>query len=308
MKQFSKSILNFFATCTEACFKFWKKTYYKWKEVLIVGSGDIGLIMARRFTFEGAKVKGVVEIQGESRGLVRNIVQCIEDFDIPLYFRHKIAKIYGKDRVKGVEVVKVDENFNEIAGSKFQITCDTVLISVGLIPENELIEMAGVEMDKKTNTPVSTELNKTSIPGIFACGEVTSGRGTVIEAIAAGCKAALATNKYFNCIDTKSDVEAGEEEPVFISYDAACINKSSRIPLPPISSQELTGGFGFSEAGLEANRCFNCSCLAVNTSDIAVALLALGASLRIQGEAGTREVTVDEFFSLGKISSKKNNL
>jgi len=140
------------------------------KEVIIVGSGDIGLIMARRFTFEGAKVKGVIEIQTKSRGLVRNIVQCIEDFGIPLYFKHKIAKIYGKDRVEGVEVVRVDEGFNEIAGSKFRITCDTVLISVGLIPENELIEMAGVEMDKKTNTPVSTELNTTSIPGIFVCG------------------------------------------------------------------------------------------------------------------------------------------
>ena len=140
------------------------------REVVIVGSGDIGLIMARRFTLEGAKVKGIVEIEASSRGLVRNIVQCVEDFDIPLYFRHKIAKIYGKNRVEGLEVVKVDEKFNEIEGLKFRITCDTVLISVGLIPENELIEMAGLEMDKKTNTPVSKELNKTSIPGIFVCG------------------------------------------------------------------------------------------------------------------------------------------
>jgi len=140
------------------------------KEVVIVGSGDIGLIMARRFTFEGSKIKGVIEIQEKSRGLARNIVQCIEDFDIPLYFRHKISKIYGKNRVEGVEVVEVDQGFKDVPGSKFRITCDTVLISVGLIPENELIEMAGVKMDKKTNTPVSKEINKTSIPGIFVCG------------------------------------------------------------------------------------------------------------------------------------------
>ncbi|MBU4377159.1 MAG: NAD(P)/FAD-dependent oxidoreductase [Candidatus Omnitrophica bacterium] len=140
------------------------------KEVVIVGSGDIGLIMARRFTLEGAKVKAIIEIQKKTRGLTRNVVQCVEDFDVPMYFNHKISHIYGKDRVEKVDVVAVDEGFNEIAGSAFQIECDTLLISVGLIPENELIEMAGVTMDKKTNSPVSKELNKTSIPGIFACG------------------------------------------------------------------------------------------------------------------------------------------
>ncbi|MCX5686280.1 MAG: FAD-dependent oxidoreductase, partial [Candidatus Omnitrophica bacterium] len=140
------------------------------KEIVIVGSGDIGLIMARRLYLEGARVNAVVEILPESRGLVRNIVQCIEDFDIPIYFNHKVSKIYGSNRVEKVDVVRVDGNFNEIIGSRFEIKCDTVLISVGLIPENELIEMAGVVIDKKTNTPVSEELNKTSIPGIFACG------------------------------------------------------------------------------------------------------------------------------------------
>lgn len=140
------------------------------KEVVIVGSGDIGLIMARRFKLEGAKVKAVIEIQNKSRGLTRNIAQCIEDFDIPIYFSHKISRIYGMDRVEKVSVVKVDENFSEIPLSGFDIECDTVLISVGLIPENELIEMAGVEMDRKTNSPVSKETNKTSVSGIFCCG------------------------------------------------------------------------------------------------------------------------------------------
>ena len=140
------------------------------KKVVIVGSGDIGLIMARRFVLEGAEVKAVVEIQSQTQGLLRNVVQCLEDFDIPLYFKHKISRIYGKDRVEKVSIVEVDDFFNETGNAEMEIECDTVLISAGLIPENELIEMAGVEIDKKKNTPISDELNKTSIPGLFVCG------------------------------------------------------------------------------------------------------------------------------------------
>ncbi len=125
------------------------------REVVIAGSGDIGLIMARRFVLEGAEVKAVIEIQKETRGLLRNVVQCVEDFDIPIYFNHKISKIYGRDRVEEISVVDVG------SGRERRIKCDTVLISVGLIPENELIEMAGVKLE---------ELNKTSIPGLFVCG------------------------------------------------------------------------------------------------------------------------------------------
>jgi len=140
------------------------------KEVVIIGSGDIGLIMARRFVLEGAKVKAIIEIEGKSRGLARNMVQCVEDFEIPVYFSHRVLKIHGKDRVEKVSVAKVDGSMNEIAGTEFDISCDTVLVSVGLIPENELIEMAGAAIDKKTNSPVSKEVNKTSIPGVFVCG------------------------------------------------------------------------------------------------------------------------------------------
>lgn len=140
------------------------------KEAVIVGSGDIGLIMARRMALEGVAVKGVIEIQKTSRGLVRNVVQCLEDFGIPLYFQHRITMIRGRDRVEKVEVVKVDDDFKDIAGSGFEIACDTVLVSVGLIPENELLEMAGAEIDGKTNTPVAEKVNLTSIPGVFACG------------------------------------------------------------------------------------------------------------------------------------------
>lgn len=140
------------------------------RRVVVVGSGDIGLIMARRFTLEGAKVEAVVEIQGQSKGLSRNVVQCLEDYNIPLYFRHRITRIYGKNRVERVEVVKVDAAYQDLAGTAFSIDCDTVLVSVGLIPENELIEMAGAAMDPATNTPVSDEVNTTSISGLFVCG------------------------------------------------------------------------------------------------------------------------------------------
>lgn len=124
------------------------------KEVVIIGSGDIGLIMARRFILEGAKVSAVIEIQKQSRGLARNVVQCLEDFGIPFYLSHKVSKIYGKKRVEKVDVVKVDDSSNEIPGSRFQIECDTVLISVGLIPEIELID----------------GLDPASSPGLFVCG------------------------------------------------------------------------------------------------------------------------------------------
>jgi len=139
-------------------------------EVVVVGSGDIGLIMARRFMLEGAKVKALVEVREKSRGLTRNFVQCIEDFEIPVYFRHKILRIFGKDRVEKIVVAKIDNRDQIIPGSEFEIKCDTLIISVGLIPENELIEMAGVILDKETNCPVSGEINRTSIPGLFACG------------------------------------------------------------------------------------------------------------------------------------------
>ena len=131
------------------------------KEVVIIGSGDIGLIMARRFTLEGAKVNAIIEIQNKTRGLARNVVQCVEDFDIPIYFNHKILKIHGRDRVEKVTVAEIDEKMTEIPGTEVVIECDTILVSVGLIPENELIEMAGVTIDQNMNS---------SIPGIFVCG------------------------------------------------------------------------------------------------------------------------------------------
>lgn len=142
------------------------------KDVVILGSGDIGLIMARRMTLEGAKVHAVLEIMPYSGGLKRNIVQCLDDYGIPLYLSHTITKIHGKRRVEGVSFAKVDEKRCPIPGTEQFIACDTVLFSVGLIPENELSRNAGVEMSLRTNGAAVDERRETSIEGVFACGNV----------------------------------------------------------------------------------------------------------------------------------------
>jgi len=142
------------------------------KRIVILGSGDIGLIMARRLTLEGAKVLGVFEVLPYSGGLTRNIVQCLEDYGIPLHLSHTITDIRGSRRVEQVVINKVDENRVPIPGTEMIIDCDTVLLSVGLIPENELSRNTGVEIDPKTSGPVFYENMETSIPGIFACGNV----------------------------------------------------------------------------------------------------------------------------------------
>lgn len=142
------------------------------KEVVILGSGDIGLIMARRMTLEGAKVKVVAELMPYSGGLKRNIVQCLDDFEIPLKLSHTVVDIDGKERVKGVTLAKVDKTGKPIKGTEEYYSCDTLLLSVGLIPENELSRDAGVEISSITNGPVVNESFETSVEGIFACGNV----------------------------------------------------------------------------------------------------------------------------------------
>jgi len=146
--------------------------YMVGKEVVIYGSGDIGLIMARRMTLEGAKVKAVVEVNPHSSGLTRNIVQCLNDFNIPLMLSTGISYIHGKERVSGVTLSKLDENRNPIKGTEQFIECDTVLLSVGLIPENELSVEAGVVLDTKTSGPIVNNSMCTNIDGVFACGNV----------------------------------------------------------------------------------------------------------------------------------------
>ena len=146
--------------------------YMPGKKVVILGSGDIGLIMARRMTLEGAEVKVVCELMPYSSGLTRNIVQCLDDFNIPLRLSCTVIGIHGKDRVEGVTIANVDENRRPIPGTEEYIECDTLLLSVGLIPENELTRAVGIELDPVTSGAVVDENRETSHKGVFACGNV----------------------------------------------------------------------------------------------------------------------------------------
>lgn len=146
--------------------------YMPGKKVVILGSGDIGLIMARRMTLEGAQVKMVCELMPYSSGLTRNIVQCLEDFDIPLKLSCTVVDIHGKERLEGVTIAKVDRNRKPIKGTQEYVECDTLLLSVGLIPENELSLGMGIKMDSITGGPVVSESRETSHKGVFACGNV----------------------------------------------------------------------------------------------------------------------------------------
>jgi NADPH-dependent 2,4-dienoyl-CoA reductase/sulfur reductase-like enzyme len=146
--------------------------YIPGKEVVILGSGDIGMIMARRLTLEGLDVKAVVEVLPYVGGLIRNEVQCLHDFDIDILLKHTVSWIHGKERVEGVTVSEVDNKMMPIAGTEKDFDCDTLILSVGLIPENELSIMAGVQLDPITNGPIVDEYRMTNIPGIFAGGNV----------------------------------------------------------------------------------------------------------------------------------------
>ena len=182
-------------------------------KVIILGSGDIGMIMARRMTLEGAEVKMVVEILPYLAGLTRNKVQCLDDFDIPLYLSHTITNIKGNLRPESVTVAKVDENRKVIPGSEFDVECDTVLISVGLIPENELSKGAGVQLDPVTNGPIVDHSMQTTVPGIFACGNVVHVNDLVdnvsLESEIAGAAAANYVEGSKERIETGLSITAG---------------------------------------------------------------------------------------------------
>lgn len=160
------------------------------KEVIILGSGDIGLIMARRLTLEGAKVKAVAELMPYSGGLKRNIVQCLDDYNIPLKLSHTVIDIDGKERIKGVTLAQVDETLKPVPGTEEYISCDTLLLSVGLIPENELSTSMGVNLDPVTSGPLVNDMLETNINGVFACGNVLHVHDLVdyvsMEAVLAG--------------------------------------------------------------------------------------------------------------------------
>lgn len=198
------------------------------KRVVILGSGDIGLIMARRMTLEGAKVLACVEVMPYSGGLQRNIVQCLEDFDIPLYLSHTIIDIRGKNRVEGVTIAKVGADRKPIKGSEIDFDCDTVLLSVGLIPENELTRNAGIELDPKTNGVAVWENMETSTPGIFASGNVVHVHDLVDYVTGESKLAGVAAAEYVkqgersrkNAITVKEGSDVGFIVPLYIHREA----------------------------------------------------------------------------------------
>jgi NADPH-dependent 2,4-dienoyl-CoA reductase/sulfur reductase-like enzyme len=188
--------------------------YLPGKKIVILGSGDIGLIMARRLTLEGVRVIGVCEIMSYPGGLKRNIVQCLNDFDIPLHLSHTVSGIRGRERVEGVVISKVDSDLRALKGSEHLVKCDTLLLSVGLIPENELSKEAGIQLSADTKGPISTETMETSVPGIFTCGNVS----TVFDLVdyvaqtgaAAGASAARYASGSLSPSRQSVDVVAGE--------------------------------------------------------------------------------------------------
>lgn len=168
------------------------------KKVIILGSGDIGLIMARRMTLEGAKVEGVFEILPYASGLPRNIQQCLNDYNIPLHLSHTVTKIKGKSRLEGITVSEVDENMKIIEGTEKDYDCDTLILSVGLIPENELSLKAGVELDNNTKGPIIDENYQTSVEGIFVAGNVLHVHDLVDFVSLEGERLAIQVTKYIN--------------------------------------------------------------------------------------------------------------
>lgn len=183
--------------------------YMVGKKVLILGSGDIGLIMARRLTLEGAEVQAVVELMPFSGGLTRNIVQCLDDYNIPLYLSHTVIDIVGKERVEKVVIAKVDENRKPIPGTEREYECDTLLLSVGLIPENDISRKTGLEIDRRTNGLIVNEMMETSASGIFACGNVVHVHDLVDFVSAEARKAGAAAAKYI-----KDEVKEGEYKEI----------------------------------------------------------------------------------------------
>ncbi|MBQ5444752.1 MAG: FAD-dependent oxidoreductase, partial [Erysipelotrichaceae bacterium] len=173
-----------------------KEGYLVGKKVFILGSGDIGLIMARRMTLEGAKVIGVAELQPYSNGLARNIKQCLEDFDIPLYLSHTVEAVHGSSRLESITLIQVDDKLKKIEGSEQEIECDCLLLSVGLIPENTLIEELGVKIHPRTKGAIVDDRYMTSIEGIFACGNALHVHDLVDYVSQEGKKAGKAAADY----------------------------------------------------------------------------------------------------------------
>ena len=222
------------------------KGYMPGRKVVVLGSGDIGLIMARRMTLEGAKVEAVVELLPYSSGLKRNIVQCLDDYKIPLILSHTITHIHGRDRIEGVTIAQVDSNRKIIKDTERYIECDTLLLSVGLLPENELSKRADINLSKVTGGPVVNENLETSIDGVFACGNVLHVHDLVDNVTVESYKAGKSAVSYINGVldnrqiievETKSGVRytvpqrinIESEEPIVIRFRVDNVYRNSYI-------------------------------------------------------------------------------
>ena len=195
------------------------------KQIVILGSGDIGLIMARRLTLEGAKVIAVVEKMPYSNGLARNVTQCLEDYNIPLLLSHTVINIEGKERLKSVTIAKVDDKGEPIRGTSKKIDCDTLILSVGLIPENELSKDAGIDIDEVTQGAVVDEKLQTSIEGVFACGNVLQVHDLVDHVSNEAEKAAKAVLEYLEGKFEKQEkvkVKAGKGIRYVVPHTISC--------------------------------------------------------------------------------------
>jgi len=205
--------------------------YLPGKKIVIVGSGDVGLIMARRFILEGAKVEGVYEIMPYPGGLNRNVVQCLQDYDIPLHLSHTVVEIKGKKRVEGATVAEVDEHMKPIKGTERFVSCDTIILAIGLIPENELSKRSGIQMDDTRGGPTVNEWMETSIPGVFACGNVVHVHDLVDYVTESAETAGISAARYI-----KRELER-REKPIKIE-----LGRNVRYAVPQLISEKRLKG------------------------------------------------------------------
>ena len=201
------------------------------KKCVILGSGDIGLIMARRLTLEGAKVIGVYEAKSTPSGLTRNIHQCLHDYDIPLYLSHTVTKVFGDERLEAVEISAVDEKMNPVAGTEKIVECDGLILSVGLIPENELAESLGVKLDPKTKGPSCDGSLMTSVDGVFSCGNALHVNDLVDYVSESGEQAGRAAAKFSRAKRNRVALNAGKNMLYIVpqSIDTEADNAASTV-------------------------------------------------------------------------------
>ncbi len=204
------------------------------RRVVLLGSGDIGLIMARRMTLEGAQVLACVELMPFSSGLNRNIVQCLQDYDIPLLLSHTVTDIRGRKRLEAVTVSKVDEKLRPIPGTEEEMECDTLLLSVGLIPENELSKSAGVELDPRTGGPRVIDDTRTSVPGIFACGNVLHVHDLVDNVTLEARKAGRAAARYL-----RNSISGRAAPGLTLETDGNIIYTVPQVFTPPLPDKTI---------------------------------------------------------------------